>query len=149
MGTEKESDDLYRPYDTLKAIGFSTDDAKSFLGGIEDEAASQIKPEPKREPDKVVKYREQRSERRRSRVKGLLLVAWGYSFAVWLYVIAMQLFYPGALYLPVATWLPIRLDYFGESAFFVSFIISIAIILLNSRLKSRRLPAKPDTPGSA
>jgi hypothetical protein len=128
MVTEKEADELYRPYDTLKAIGFSTDDAKSFLGGIESEAASQIKPEPESEPDMAVKHSTQRAERRRYRTKGLLLLVWGYAFVVWLYVIAMQLVYPGALYWPVATWLPIRLDYFGESAFFLSFIVSIAVI---------------------
>ena len=148
--TEKESDELYRPYDTLKAIGFSTDDAKSFLGGIESEAASQIKAEPKSEPDIVVKHSTQRAERRRYRAKGLLLLVWGYAFAVWLYVIAMQLFYPGALYFPVATWLPIRLDYFGESAFFLSFIVSVAVIW-TQRLSPRtgRRPAKPEAANSA
>ena len=150
MVTEKESDELYRPYDTLKAIGFSTDDAKSFLGRIENEAASQIKPEPKSEPDIMVKHSTQRAERRRYRVKGLLLIVWGYAVAVWLYVIAMQLVYPGALYWAVATWLPIRLDYFGESAFFFSFIVSIAIIW-RTRLSPRtgRRPAQPDAASSA
>jgi hypothetical protein len=150
MVTEKESDELYRPYDTLKAIGFSTDDAKSFLAGIENEAASQIKAEPKSEPDTVVKYSAQRSERRRSRVKGLLLIVWGYAFAVWLYVIAMQLFYPDSLYYPVATWLPIRLDYFGESAFFFSFIVSIAVIWTQRlSLRTGRHPAQPDAASPA
>ena len=31
MVTEVESDELYRPYNTLKAIGFTRDEAKSFL----------------------------------------------------------------------------------------------------------------------
>src|SRR5208337_1280343 len=136
MVTEKESDELYRPYDTLKAIGFSTDDAKSFLGGIENEAASQIKAEPKSDPDIVVKHSTQRADRRRYRVKGLLLIVWGYAFAVWLYVIAMQLVYPNSLYWPVATWMPIRLDYFGETAFVFSFIVSIAV-LWTQRLSPR------------
>jgi hypothetical protein len=151
MVTKKESDELYRPYDTLKAIGFSTDDAKSFLGGIEDAAASQIKAEPKREPDTVAKYNEQRSERRHSRVKGLLLIVWGYAVAVWLYVIAMQLVYPDSLYWPVATWLPIRLDYFGESAFFFSFIVSIAVMMWSTSRSPRtgRHPSKPDAASSA
>ncbi len=150
MVTEKESDELYRPYDTLKAIGFSTDDAKSFLGGIENEAASQIKAEPKSEPDIAIKHSTQRADRRRYRVKGLLLIVWGYAFAVWLYVIAMQLVYPNSLYWPVATWLPIRLDYFGESAFFFSFIVSIAVIW-TQRLspRTRRNPAKPDAASSS
>jgi hypothetical protein len=151
MVTEKESDELYRPYDTLKAIGFSTDDAKSFLGGIEDAAANQIEAEPKREPETVVKYNERRSAQRRSRVKGLLLIVWGYAVAVWLYVIAMQLFYPNSLYWPVATWLPIRLDYFGESAFIFSFIVSIAVMMWSTKLSPRtdRNPPKPDAASSA
>ncbi len=150
MVTEKESDELYRPYDTLKAIGFSTDDAKSFLGGIENEAASQIKAEPKSEPDIAIKHSTQRADRRRYRVKGLLLIVWGYAFAVWLYVIAMQLVYPNSLYWPVATWLPIRLDYFGEAAFVFSFVVSIAVIW-TQRLSPRteRSPTKPDTAPSA
>jgi len=135
---------------TLKAVGFSTDEAKEFLGGIEDAAGSQIKAEPKREPDTVMKYGMQRSERRRSRVKGLLLIVWGYAVAVWLYVIAMQLVYPGALYWAVATWLPIRLDYFGESAFFFSFIVSIAVIWTQKLSpRTNRDPAKPETAPSA
>ncbi|MGA3297402.1 MAG: hypothetical protein ABSD41_08120, partial [Candidatus Bathyarchaeia archaeon] len=104
----------------------------------------------KSEPDTVVKYSAQRSERRRSRVKGLLLIVWGYAFAVWCYVVAMQLVYPDSLYWPIATWLPIRLDYFGESAFFFSFIVSIAIIW-RTRLSPRtgRRPAQPDAASSA
>ena len=150
MVTEKESDELYRPYDTLKAIGFSTDDAKSFLGGIENEAASQIKAEPKSDPDIVVKHSTQRAARRRYRVKGLLLIVWGYAFAVWLYVIAMQLVYPNSIYWPVATWLPIRLDYFGESAFFFSFIVSIAVIWTQRLSPStERHLAKPDAASSS
>ena len=42
MVTEAEADELYRPYDTLKAIGFSTDDAKSFLANVETAAQSQL-----------------------------------------------------------------------------------------------------------
>ncbi len=150
MVTEKELDELYRPYDTLKAIGFSKDDAKSFLGAIENEAARQIKAEPKSEPDIVVKHSTQRAERRRYRAKALLLLVWGYTFAVWLYVIAMQLVYPGALYWAVATWLPIRLDYFGESAFFISFIVSIAVIWTQKQSpRTERNPDKPDAASSS
>jgi len=45
------------------------------------------------------------------------IVLWGYSFAVWLYVIAMQLRYPESPYWPFAVWIPVRLDYLGEVAF--------------------------------
>ena len=108
------------------------------------------KPNLNTEPDKVVKYKEQRAERRRSRVRSLLLIVWGYAAAVWLYVIAMQLVYPNSLYWQIATWLPIRLDYFGESAFLLSFIASIAIVMWNARLGSRtvRHPTEPDTANS-
>ncbi len=113
MVTEKELNELYRPYDTLKAIGFSTDEAKAFLAGVSDAANSKTVDEPKREVERVVKYTAQRSERRRLRSKTLLLVVWGYAFAVWLYVIAMQFLYPNSIYWTLATWLPIRLDYLG------------------------------------
>ena len=144
MVTEKESDELYRPYDTLKAIGFSTDDAKSFLGGIETETAGQIKPEPKKEPDTVVKYRTQLSERKNSRLTGTLVVVCGFSVAVWLYVIAMQFFYPASIYWPLVTWLPIRLDYVGEAAFVFALFIAISVVMVNARRRIHRNPAKPD-----
>jgi hypothetical protein len=96
--TEAELNELYRPYDTLKAIGFSKEEAKSFLAGIEDACSSQTITEPKSEAERVVKYSAQRSELRRAQSKGLLLVVWGYAFAVWLYVIAMQFFYPQSIY---------------------------------------------------
>ncbi len=144
MVTEKESDELYRPYDTLKAIGFSTDDAKSFLGGIETEAASQIKPEPKKEPDTVVKYRTQRSERRHTRLTGTLVVVCGFAVAVWLYVVAMQLTFPNSIYFQFATWLPIRLDYVGEAAFVFALIMAIVVVMVNARRRIHRNPAKPD-----
>jgi hypothetical protein len=148
MVTEKESDELYRPYDTLKAIGFSADDAKSFLGGIEDAAASQIKSEPKSEPEIAVKHSTQRSERRHSRLTGFLVVVSGFAFAVWLYVVAMQLFYPESIYWPLATWLPIRLDYVGEAAFVFSLFTALAVAMVKVRLKTRRKPPKPNGPSA-
>ncbi len=144
MVSEKELNELYRPYDTLKAIGFGTDEAKSFLTEIAKAAENQTITEPKAEAERVVKYSTQRSELRRSRSKGVLLVAWGYAFAVWLYVIAMQLFYPQSIYWPLATWLPIRLDYFGEAAFVFSFIMAAAVTMMNTglNLRSGRRQAK-------
>ena len=47
MVTEAELHELYRPYDTLKEIGFSKDEAKSFLAGIEDACSNQTITEPK------------------------------------------------------------------------------------------------------
>ena len=143
--TDAELNELYRPYDTLKAIGFSNDEAKSFLEGIAKTAESQKIAEPKAEAERVVNYAAQRSELRRSRSKGLLLVAWGYSFAIWLYVIAMQLLDPKSIYWPLATWLPIRLDYFGEAAFAFSFVMAAAATTLNTgfNISSRRHKIKP------
>ena len=137
LATETESDELYRPYDTLTAIGFSREDAKSFLSGIENAFDSQTIIAPKSEPDRVVKYRAERSELKRSNLKGLLLVVWGYAFAIWLYVVAMQLFDPESIYWPLAIWLPIRLDYFGEAAFVFSFIVATAVTMWNTSLNLR------------
>ena len=98
MATEPEADELYRPYDTLKAIGFTKDEAKSFLAGIENAFDSKTIIAAKSDLDRAVKYRAQRSEQMYSHFKGLLLVAWGYAFSIWLYVVAMQLFYPKSIY---------------------------------------------------
>jgi hypothetical protein len=135
--TETESDELYRPYDTLTAIGFTREEAKSFLSGIENAFDSQTIIAPKSEPDGVVKYRAERSELKRSNLKSLLLVVWGYAFAIWLYVVAMQLFYPESIYWPLATWFPIRLDYFGEAAFVFSFIVATAVTMWDTSLNLR------------
>jgi hypothetical protein len=53
------------------------------------------------------------------------VVIWGYSMAVWLYVIAMQLRYANSVYWPLAVWFPIRLDYLGEIAFVLSFLFAM------------------------
>jgi hypothetical protein len=134
---ETESGELYRPYDTLTAIGFTRSEAKSFLGGIENAFNRQTIIAPKNEPDRVLKYRAERSELRRSHFKNLLLIACGYTFAIWLYVVTMQLFHPESLYWPLATWLPIRLDYFGEAAFILSFTMATAVPMLNTGLNLR------------
>ena len=137
MVNETGSGELYRPYDTLTAIGFTKEEAKSFLAGVENAFDSQTLIAPKTEPDRALKYGAERSELRHSHLRGFLFVAWGYAFAVWLYVVAMQLFYPKSLYWPIATWLPIRLDYLGEAAFLFSFITATAVTMWNTRLKLR------------
>jgi len=48
-----------------------------------------------------------------------------YSFAVWVYVIAFQVVNPDSVYLGLAWWLPIRLDYLGEAAFVLSFVFAL------------------------
>ncbi len=52
-------------------------------------------------------------------------VLWGYSLAVWLYVVAMQLANADAVYWGLAWWLPVRLDYLGEAGFVLSFVFAL------------------------
>jgi len=133
VAVKEEADENYRPYDTLKAIGFSKDEAKGLLTSIEEAAATRLPPEPKKAPDIEVKFQVQKSELRRIRLKRLLIIVWGYAFAVWLYVVATQFLNPAWIYEPFATWLPIRMDYIGEAAFAASFIIIIAIMMANTK----------------
>lgn len=152
MVTEKERDELYRPYDTLKAIGFTKDEAKGFLTNIENAITTQSPTAPKTAPPEIaVKFRAQRSELRRSRFKSLLLIVWGYAFALWLYVIALQFFYPESIYWPFATWLPVRLDYVGEAAFVSSFFIATAVTMWNTKrsLRPRHQELGPNRANSA
>ena len=127
-----KDDDDSRPYDILKAIGFTKEEAKGFLGYIEASAEAQLPPEPKKAPDMERKFREQKQSRR-AQLKNILLIVWGYAFAVWLYVIAVQFLHPDWIYQPFATWLPIRMDYVGEAAFVASFIIITAVTMWHTK----------------
>jgi len=147
MVAKEEEDENYRPYDTLKAIGFTKDEAKGFLTNIEEAGATQLPPEPKKEPEMEVKFRAQKSELRRTRFKKLLLIVWGYAFAVWIYVITIQFFHPEWIYEPFATWLPIRMDYVGEAAFVSSFIIITAVTMWNTK-RGIRVKLRKTEPGS-
>jgi hypothetical protein len=130
---KEEADPNYRPYDTLKAIGFTKDEAKAFLTNVETTAAAELPAEPKKAPETEVKFRMQESELRRSQMKRLLLIVWGYAFAVWIYLIATQFFHPEWIYGPFATWLPIRMDYIGEGAFVASFIIIMTVTMWDTK----------------
>ena len=57
-------------------------------------------------------------------------ILWMYSFAIWVYVVAFQIVNPMSPYWPVAWWLPIRMDYFGEIAFMLSFVFAIGWVKL-------------------
>jgi len=57
-------------------------------------------------------------------------ILWIYSFAIWVYVVAFQITNPMSPYWPVAWWLPIRMDYFGEIAFMLSFVFAIGWVKL-------------------
>lgn len=124
----KEEDENYRPYDTLRAIGFTEDEAKVFLTTVE-QAATQLPPEPQKAPDIEVKFRTEKTELRHSNLEKFLIIVSAYAFIVWIYVVALQFLHPESLYAPFARWLPIRMDYVGETAFVVSFIIIIAITI--------------------
>ena len=63
----------------------------------------------------------------------LTMILWLYSFLVWLYVIAMQLRYNESPYWPLAWWMPVRLDYLGETSFVLSFLLGILMIRWISR----------------
>jgi hypothetical protein len=134
---KEEEDENYRPYDTLKAIGFTKDEAKGFLTNIETAASTQLPPEPKKAPEIELKYRTQKKAMRRSQLKNILLIVWGYAFAVWIYVISVQFLHPDWIYSPFATWLPIRMDYVGEAAFVSSFIIITSVTMWNTKRSMR------------
>jgi hypothetical protein len=63
-------------------------------------------------------------------LRSFAAVLWAYSFAIWIYVIVFQYTNPGSVYWPLATWLPIRLDYFGEAGFLSSFLFAIIWVKL-------------------
>jgi len=78
----------------------------------------------------IGELREQHLLSRFATLRNLVAVLWAYSFAVWIYVIAFQFANPGSVYWPLATWLPIRLDYFGEAGFLTSFLFAIIWVKL-------------------
>jgi hypothetical protein len=57
----------------------------------------------------------------------LYLVGCVYGLLAWGYSVAMQLRDPGWVYEPVTWWLPIRIDYFGEIGFLISFLLAVAL----------------------
>ena len=63
---------------------------------------------------------------RRSTVRRVCFVLWGYCFAFWLYVIAYQIA-SGDITDPLAWWLPIRMDYLGEAAFVLSLVFALVV----------------------
>ena len=145
----EEKDEEYRPYDTLRAIGFSKDEAKGFIQQIETAADTQLPEEPKKAPDVTIRFKERKAALRRSRLKNLLLIIWGYAFVLWLYVITIQLIHPQWIYAQFATWLHIRTDYVGEAALVASLIMITAITMWNTNRSSRpirREDQPPQTP---
>jgi|SRR5208282_2384563 len=78
----------------------------------------------------IGELREQHLLSRFATLRNLVAVLWAYSFAIWMYVIAFQFANPHSVYWPLATWLPIRLDYFGEAGFLASFLFAIIWVKL-------------------
>lgn len=63
------------------------------------------------------------------RISRLYLVCCIYGLLVWGYVVALQVRRENWVYDVLATWVPIRLDYFGEIGFVISFLCAIALAL--------------------
>lgn len=74
------------------------------------------------------KYRS--SQGRLAMGRMMVTILWAYSFAIWVYVVAFQIANPMSPYWPVALWLPIRMDYFGEIAFMLSFVFALVWLKL-------------------
>jgi hypothetical protein len=109
------------PEEILRSIGFTSAENRTLLKRIQSEQ------------DIRTRRLYSRLQTSSSKLRRVSLVLWGYSFAVWLYVIAMQLRYPESPYWPFAVWIPVRMDYLGEGAFFLSFIFGIFAITWTSR----------------
>jgi hypothetical protein len=78
----------------------------------------------------INELRKQQFLNRFATLRNLVAVLWVYSFAVWVYVIAFQFSNPNSVYWPLATWFPMRLDYFGELGFLASFVLAIIWVKL-------------------
>ncbi|HKM50776.1 MAG TPA: hypothetical protein VJZ75_06330 [Candidatus Bathyarchaeia archaeon] len=117
-----------RTLETLTTIGLTPNETQSFIGRLDSSNLQLGTPI---------------SIRRHSMFRRLALLLWGYSFSVWVYVVAMQIRYPDSVYWPFATWLPIRMDFLGEAAFAFSIILASALILTNTRRDQRLTGAKP------
>lgn len=109
------------PEEMLRSIGFTPTESRALLKRIQNEQ------------DVRTRNLYTRLQTSSNKLRRASLVLWGYSFAVWLYVIAMQLRYPESPYWPFAVWIPIRMDYLGELAFFLSFLFGIFAITWTSR----------------
>ena len=109
------------PYDVLNSIGLTRDESRKLMSRLETERREQTR-------QLFVSAKKSSTWLRR-----VVIMFWAYSLIVWLYVIAMQLRYPESPYWPFAQWIPIRMDYLGELAFFFSFILGIFAIGWSTR----------------
>jgi hypothetical protein len=109
------------PYDILTSMGLTGGESRELMKRIEAERRNQTR-------RLFVSTRKSSTWLRR-----VVVVFWVYSLVVWLYVIAMQLRYSESPHWPLAIWLPVRMDYIGELAFFFSFILGIFAISMTTR----------------
>jgi hypothetical protein len=109
------------PKQVLASIGMTDAESRHLLKRIEDERKDQAL-------RLFVSAKKSSTKLRR-----VTIILWIYSLIVWLYVIAMQLRYPESPYWPLAQWVPVRMDYLGEVAFFLSFIFGILVISWTTR----------------
>lgn len=116
MGVDAEG-----PDEVLRSLGFTADESQALIKRIEDRQ------------DERTRRAYARLKTSSTKLRRVSIVLWGYCFAVWLYVIAMQIRYPDSPYWPFAVWIPIRMDYLGEFAFFLSFIFGFIAIAWTSR----------------
>ena len=107
--------------DVLRRLGFTADQSQALIKRIEDGQNARTR--------RVYTSLKTSS----NKLRRVSIVLWGYSVAVWVYVIAMQLRYPESPYWPFAVWIPVRLDYLGELAFFLSFIFGLFAITWTAR----------------
>jgi hypothetical protein len=66
-------------------------------------------------------------------LRRLLVVFCFFALLIWVYVVAFQIADPESPYWPVAVWLPIRMDYFGETGFIAAFICAILAAVIWDR----------------
>ena len=107
--------------DVLRRLGFTADQSQALIKRIEDGQNARTR--------RVYTSLKTSS----NKLRRVSIVLWGYSVAVWVYVIAMQLRYPESPHWPFAVWIPVRLDYLGELAFFLSFIFGLFAITWTAR----------------
>ena len=109
------------PKQVLASMGLTDAESRQLMKRIEDERKDQAL-------RLFVSAKKSSTKLRR-----VTIILWIYSLIVWLYVIAMQLRYPESPYWPLAQWVPVRMDYLGEVAFFLSFIFGILVISWTTR----------------
>ena len=69
------------------------------------------------------------------RISRLCLVGCIYGLLMWGYVVALEVRREDWVYDILATWVPIRLDYFGEIGFVISFLCAITLALRQNKTK--------------